>query len=624
MYPRKRVSPVSRQFPRRIALACLLFVAGSARAIDINRDGSTDDPAAPFGDNLHWSSPGNWDLDAAPNGAIFDAFIGANGGFPAGVTVEHDAASTAIGSLTLGNSSTLRLDDNTLLTIDDFAGGTNATVQLNPGSTLTLNDTAGFNGLINGQGGNLTTTTNAGTTLGNRTRFAATAGSVIQVDATAYSAIGLNDNTTLMSADGAGSSLDLSALTSIDDGFTNTSGIIRTHTIQATDSGSIDLSGVTQITGPGDDERLNINANSGGSIDLSGLQTVTGSSSSAIRMQLTGDSTLRLGRVFYAQEVDISSTGGGDLIDILGDARLLTGTTLVAADDATVEVGERFSYRHTNEANVNLGQPGNTGDAGDNPRGATVRFDGAGGQQLVEAGGLDFSTLTDLLNNGNFGFGQMVVGTPGQATEVVLLDIADNGNRAGGFEAVYLYGNGNGDGLVINNGSTLVLNDLNVYASIGGTLTHINALFGAGQTLMPFGGGTIELRKDPTTPGDVNADGVVDAGDIDLQFEAVLGQSPHARFNLNADGSLDSADVDQLVQVILGTDYGDTDLDGDIDTGDLTLAITNFTGRATSANAAKTATPTTMVMSIPRTSRIQSPTSPARKRTARSIPTCRT
>ncbi len=683
----------ARRLLLALAPACLL-AAGPAAGIDINWDGNTNDPSAPFGDNLHWSDPGNWDLDAVPNGAIFDVFIGQNPGFPTGVSVEHDRASTSISSLLLGDGSTLRLE---------------------PGTNLQVTDTATINGFIDGQGGNLTATTNTGTTttLGNRARFVATAGSVIQLDATSYSSVGLNDSFTLMSADGAGSLLDLSSMSSIDTGFNGLGGT-KTHTIQAINDGAIDLSSVTQINGPTDIERLDIHANSGGTIDLSGLQAVTatgdghvrfivdgtssvtlpslqtvsyanffvtsggtlsdagsgawsyssvglnnsftlmsadgagslldlssmssidtgfnglggtkthtiqainggaidlssvsqingptdierldihansggtidlsslhtvaGSSSAAIRMQVDGGSTLRLGRVYNSQRVDITSGAGGDLIDIKNEARLRTGTTLVVADDAAVEVGGRFSHRHTNEASVNLGQPGNTTDAGDNPRGATVVFDGSGGEQLVEVGGLDFSTLTDLLNNGNFGFGQMVVGTPGQATEVVLLDIADNGNRAGGFEALYLYGNSNGDGLVINNGSTLVLNDLNVYTNIGGTLTSVIGLFGPGQTTIPFDNGFIELRREPTTAGDVNVDGVIDTKDIDLTYEATAGNSPHQRFNLNGDGSTDMADLDELVQVILATSYGDLDLDGDVDDADFGLAFAGFSG----------------------------------------------
>ena len=49
-------------------------------------------------------------------------------------------------------------------------------------------------------------------------------------------------------------------------------------------------------------------------------------------------------------------------------------------------------------------------------------------------------------------------------------------------------------------------------------------------------------------------------------------------FDLTGDGQVNSADADYLVRNLLGTNYGDTDLDYDVDTSDLTKAIMNFTG----------------------------------------------
>lgn len=49
-------------------------------------------------------------------------------------------------------------------------------------------------------------------------------------------------------------------------------------------------------------------------------------------------------------------------------------------------------------------------------------------------------------------------------------------------------------------------------------------------------------------------------------------------FDLTGDGKVNSADADYLVRNLLGTNYGDTDLDSDVDTSDLTKAIMNFTG----------------------------------------------
>ena len=75
-------------------------------------------------------------------------------------------------------------------------------------------------------------------------------------------------------------------------------------------------------------------------------------------------------------------------------------------------------------------------------------------------------------------------------------------------------------------------------------------------------------------PGDFNGNGLHDADDINRLF-AKLG-SNNLVFDLDDNGDVDQADVDYLVQTILDTHYGDTDLDGDVDTSDLTRAIINF------------------------------------------------
>ena len=78
--------------------------------------------------------------------------------------------------------------------------------------------------------------------------------------------------------------------------------------------------------------------------------------------------------------------------------------------------------------------------------------------------------------------------------------------------------------------------------------------------------------------GDFNGDQLVNATDIDLLQAALIAGNTDPQFDLTGGGSLTQDDVTFLVQTMLGTNYGDTDLDGDIDTGDLTRAIINFTG----------------------------------------------
>ena len=77
--------------------------------------------------------------------------------------------------------------------------------------------------------------------------------------------------------------------------------------------------------------------------------------------------------------------------------------------------------------------------------------------------------------------------------------------------------------------------------------------------------------------GDFNGDQLVNATDIDLLQAALIAASTDPQFDLTGSGSLTQDDVTFLVQTMLGTNYGDTDLDKDIDTNDLTRAIINFT-----------------------------------------------
>ena len=80
-----------------------------------------------------------------------------------------------------------------------------------------------------------------------------------------------------------------------------------------------------------------------------------------------------------------------------------------------------------------------------------------------------------------------------------------------------------------------------------------------------------------TLPGDFNGDSTVDDTDIDLLFGAIAAGGGDLHYDLDGSGSATMADVTFLVSTLLSTNFGDTDLDQDIDTGDLTTAIINFT-----------------------------------------------
>jgi len=156
----------------------------------------------------------------------------------------------------------------------------------------------------------------------SRSEFNVTSGGELTDSGSApwtYSAAGLNgDNFTLMSADGAGSRLDLASLESIDDGFVRNQFFgSRTHTIQAINDGVVDLSGLRAITGPGGSEpnRLDIAVASGGHIDLSSLETVSGSAQGRTRFLVAGPSTLTLPALVGTGRTEFDVSGGGMISD---------------------------------------------------------------------------------------------------------------------------------------------------------------------------------------------------------------------------------------------------------------------------------------------------------------------
>jgi hypothetical protein len=74
--------------------------------------------------------------------------------------------------------------------------------------------------------------------------------------------------------------------------------------------------------------------------------------------------------------------------------------------------------------------------------------------------------------------------------------------------------------------------------------------------------------------GNMNLFGGTDAFDIDFLYNQFGSATWH--YDLNVDGVASQLDVDALVQSIFGTEYGDTDLDGDVDLNDLSSLAGNY------------------------------------------------
>ena len=69
--------------------------------------------------------------------------------------------------------------------------------------------------------------------------------------------------------------------------------------------------------------------------------------------------------------------------------------------------------------------------------------------------------------------------------------------------------------------------------------------------------------------GDFNKSGELDVGDIDLLTDSILRNSTDPDFDLNADAQVDQDDRREWVEVLRATYFGDSDLDGEFNSGDL-------------------------------------------------------
>jgi hypothetical protein len=243
-----------------------------------------------------------------------------------------------------------------------------------------------------------------------------------------------------------------------------------------------------------------------------------------------------LGDLKSGSTVNADLLHANTLLDVDGSILMGEQFDLNAPNGGLITVGQRFCFSHGNEADLELAN-------------ATVQFDGAGTDeqpQRFEVGGFDIGIdfPCDSFDNDNFGFGQLIVGTADQPTVVELRDDVDNGNTAGGNpEALYLFGS---DALQIRSGSTLVINELNVY--LCESQTSIKDMFSKGVDEIPFDEGFIRMGTLPVV-GDINGDGSVNISDL-LELLAAWGDCPEGAFcpaDIVCNGSIDVADLLELL-----------------------------------------------------------------------------
>jgi len=203
------------------------------------------------GGTEQWSDDSNWDIGQSPlnKADTFDVII------PDGFTVYYDVDEPGfVTDLELGATSTLVID---------------------PGHSLTLLDDVSLAGTALSDGNSTSLIcTSAGTTLGNGAKLSVANGATISCNAASYSSTTLNNNATLFSVDGYDARLNLSAMQSLDAGFTAT---YRTHTISATNYGVIDMSWLGTIYGPTHNtSALKFNIASNGFVNLYYLTDIMG------------------------------------------------------------------------------------------------------------------------------------------------------------------------------------------------------------------------------------------------------------------------------------------------------------------------------------------------------------
>ena len=239
-----------------------------------------------------------------------------------------------------------------------------------------------------------------------------------------------NASETIFSAEGSGSVLDLSSLTSVTYG--NTGGQSQ-KIVSASAGGLIDLSGVEVIDiTPGQGDQFDFQIESGGTVDLSSLRSINstaGNGTNRVRFEVSGGSTLQLGGLqTTSREVQIDLQDLNSTISLTGDFRLdptrWSSVNAAHFQGALLTVDGDFVLEQTDESLVNLDS-------------AIVQIAGARqGTYRLEVGGENLGV--NQSTSDNFGFGQLVLGGDNNDVFVSLLDVVDNGNGPNGApESLY-------------------------------------------------------------------------------------------------------------------------------------------------------------------------------------------
>ena len=94
--------------------------------------------------------------------------------------------------------------------------------------------------------------------------------------------------------------------------------------------------------------------------------------------------------------------------------------------------------------------------------------------------------------------------------------------------------------------------------------------FGEGSNTIgdPTSWNTVRLAGPTAAPGDFDANGALDASDIDALSAAVLAMSDDATFDLDGDGAISAGDRTAWIKDLKNTWVGDSNLDGEFNSSD--------------------------------------------------------
>jgi hypothetical protein len=312
------------------------------------------------------------------------------------------------------------------------------------------------------------------------------------------------------SADGAGSVLDLSSMRSIRIYGVNVGWDPpqnRWHgdwdfTANASNQGLIDLSALQVVYGAdpnnynGGDDWFSFNARSGG--------------------------TIKFGNLSLYQRTRFSAADPDSMLDF-GGLYLRPPGTLTLGPSTLLRIRGDFQFDNTDTNTI-------TADL------ATLLMDGAVPQRL-EVGGRDVGPAATFAQ-GNFGFGQLVVGNTNQQSFVRLVDTLNNGGRgaAGEPESLYLYGLG-GQGLRLLSASRLLLGNIKCYALVNGQSVNLRSLIPAGTNSVAYDGGFIANFGGPSITNMTPSLAVTPAvSSVDISFNLPIQASSFAANDVQITG----------------------------------------------------------------------------------------